>query len=84
MRGLQEDLCNVESDWGHVNIQTSWKIEACYKLVLKSLLIVSQKLQEPDVDSINLFKETESHDEVHIEQPLVVIPQGESPLRVEN
>ena len=31
VKGAEEDLCKLDSEWDHVYIQTSWKLKGCFK-----------------------------------------------------
>ena len=56
MRGSEEDLCNLENEWDRINIQTSWKLEVCYKLV------ENPPPQDQDQASANCESDAANHD----------------------
>jgi len=94
VRGSEEDLCNLENEWDRINIQTSWKLEVCYKLI--------ENPPPQDQASVNCELDTANHDsgadksilsettslqdttQSCPEHPLATSPQGETPLREEN
>ena len=96
VRGSEEDLCNLENEWDRIKIQTSWKLEVCYKL------IENPPPQDQDQASANCESDTANHDsgtdksilsettslqdttQSCPEHPLATSPQGETPLREEN
>ena len=96
VRGSEEDLCNLENEWDRINIQTSWKLEVCYKLV------ENPPPQDQDQASANCETDAANHDsgadksilsettslqdttQSCPEHPLATSPQGETPLREEN
>ena len=94
VRGSEEDLCNLGNEWDHINIQTSWKLEMCYKLI--------ENPPPQDQASVNCELDTANHDsgadksilsettslqdttQSCPEHPLATSPQWETPLREDN
>ena len=56
VRDSEEDLCNLENEWDRIKIQTSWKLEVCYKL------IENPPPQDQDQASANCESDTANHD----------------------
>ena len=85
VKGAEEDLCELDSEWNHVHIQTSWKLEACFKPMQTPLPLSHTKVcprNEADVEESNPPEETVLHDvaQSYDGHPLVTSPQGEVTL----
>ena len=88
VRGTEEDLCELDSEWDHVHIQTSWKLETCFikpmqnPLPLSHSKVCSRNEADTQAEESNLPEETVLHDAArsHDGHPLVASPQGEVPL----
>ena len=85
MRGPEEDLCELDREWDRVHIQTSWKLEACFKPVQNPLPLSHHEVcprDEVNIDESNPIEETVLHDvaQSHDGHTLVPSPQGEVPL----